>query len=267
MGLGGLGPGGGCWGRLLGAAVGGGCSGLGPGGGGGCGGGCWGGWGLDTCKWYRGLLGGGRWLVVAAGGWRLLGMRSRLEQARAGRGHGGWAPGWCSSCCVAAARASAGLLTTPPRPRAAGGQRLVPAGQRLRRLPEGPGGGGPRVQGQGGVDAQVRARGLAGCRLPRCRLPLSRATAACGLATPLPAHPPRPPPAAPPSPRRLTTTTTPPGLTTTTPPPTHPPLHPPHLPTACRSIVYTATSGKFSSDRTIVEYAQDIWKVGPARPQ
>jgi starch phosphorylase len=34
-----------------------------------------------------------------------------------------------------------------------------------------------------------------------------------------------------------------------------------------RSITYTATSAKFSSDRTIVEYAQDIWKVAPARPQ
>jgi glucan phosphorylase len=33
-----------------------------------------------------------------------------------------------------------------------------------------------------------------------------------------------------------------------------------------RSIVYTATSGKFSSDRTIVEYAQDIWGVTPCKP-
>lgn len=28
-----------------------------------------------------------------------------------------------------------------------------------------------------------------------------------------------------------------------------------------RSILYTATSGKFSSDRTIAEYAKDIWGV------
>lgn len=33
-----------------------------------------------------------------------------------------------------------------------------------------------------------------------------------------------------------------------------------------RSIVYTAGSGKFSSDRTIVEYAKDIWHVEPTRP-
>jgi starch phosphorylase len=33
-----------------------------------------------------------------------------------------------------------------------------------------------------------------------------------------------------------------------------------------RSIMYTAGSGKFSSDRTIVEYAKDIWHVQPARP-
>jgi starch phosphorylase len=33
-----------------------------------------------------------------------------------------------------------------------------------------------------------------------------------------------------------------------------------------RSIVYTAGSGKFSSDRTIVEYAKDIWSVQPHRP-
>eukprot|EP00878_Enallax_costatus_P000865 GHUV01000991.1.p1 GENE.GHUV01000991.1~~GHUV01000991.1.p1 ORF type:complete len:874 (+),score=316.12 GHUV01000991.1:204-2825(+) len=33
-----------------------------------------------------------------------------------------------------------------------------------------------------------------------------------------------------------------------------------------RSIVYTAGSGKFSSDRTIVEYAKDIWHVQPHRP-
>lgn len=32
-----------------------------------------------------------------------------------------------------------------------------------------------------------------------------------------------------------------------------------------RSIVYTAGSGKFSSDRTIVEYAKDIWNVQPLR--
>eukprot|EP00798_Chlamydomonas_sp_ICE-L_P025383 gene25383-11044_t len=34
-----------------------------------------------------------------------------------------------------------------------------------------------------------------------------------------------------------------------------------------RSIMYTAGSGKFSSDRTIREYAEDIWDVTPARPQ
>lgn len=33
-----------------------------------------------------------------------------------------------------------------------------------------------------------------------------------------------------------------------------------------RSIMYTATSGKFSSDRTIREYAEDIWAVEPCRP-
>jgi starch phosphorylase len=33
-----------------------------------------------------------------------------------------------------------------------------------------------------------------------------------------------------------------------------------------RSILYTAGSGKFSSDRTIVEYAKDIWRVEPCRP-
>jgi starch phosphorylase len=33
-----------------------------------------------------------------------------------------------------------------------------------------------------------------------------------------------------------------------------------------RSILYTAGSGKFSSDRTIVEYAKDIWHVQPVRP-
>ncbi|GBF88239.1 starch phosphorylase [Raphidocelis subcapitata] len=33
-----------------------------------------------------------------------------------------------------------------------------------------------------------------------------------------------------------------------------------------RSILYTAGSGKFSSDRTIVEYAKDIWHVQPCRP-
>ena len=32
-----------------------------------------------------------------------------------------------------------------------------------------------------------------------------------------------------------------------------------------RSIMYTAGSGKFSSDRTIREYAQDIWDVVPVR--
>jgi glucan phosphorylase len=32
-----------------------------------------------------------------------------------------------------------------------------------------------------------------------------------------------------------------------------------------RSIMYTAGSGKFSSDRTIVEYAKDIWSVEPLR--
>ena len=30
-----------------------------------------------------------------------------------------------------------------------------------------------------------------------------------------------------------------------------------------RSILYTAGSGKFSSDRTIYEYAKDIWDVNP----
>jgi starch phosphorylase len=33
-----------------------------------------------------------------------------------------------------------------------------------------------------------------------------------------------------------------------------------------KSILYTAGSGKFSSDRTIVEYARDIWGVEPCRP-
>ena len=33
-----------------------------------------------------------------------------------------------------------------------------------------------------------------------------------------------------------------------------------------RSILYTAGSGKFSSDRTIVEYAKDIWHVSPCKP-
>jgi starch phosphorylase len=33
-----------------------------------------------------------------------------------------------------------------------------------------------------------------------------------------------------------------------------------------RSILYTAGSGKFSSDRTIVEYAKDIWHITPLRP-
>ncbi|KXZ54777.1 hypothetical protein GPECTOR_4g847 [Gonium pectorale] len=33
-----------------------------------------------------------------------------------------------------------------------------------------------------------------------------------------------------------------------------------------RSIMYTAGSGKFSSDRTIREYAEDIWHVKPCRP-
>ncbi|GFR50336.1 hypothetical protein Agub_g12544 [Astrephomene gubernaculifera] len=33
-----------------------------------------------------------------------------------------------------------------------------------------------------------------------------------------------------------------------------------------RSIMYTAGSGKFSSDRTIRQYAEDIWHVGPCRP-
>uniref|UniRef100_A0A7R9VNV1 Alpha-1,4 glucan phosphorylase n=1 Tax=Chlamydomonas euryale TaxID=1486919 RepID=A0A7R9VNV1_9CHLO len=33
-----------------------------------------------------------------------------------------------------------------------------------------------------------------------------------------------------------------------------------------RSIMYTAGSGKFSSDRTIREYAEDIWDVIPVRP-
>jgi len=30
--------------------------------------------------------------------------------------------------------------------------------------------------------------------------------------------------------------------------------------------MYTAGSGKFSSDRTIREYAEDIWNVKPVRP-
>ena len=30
-----------------------------------------------------------------------------------------------------------------------------------------------------------------------------------------------------------------------------------------KAIVNVARSGKFSSDRTIQEYAADIWKVGP----
>jgi starch phosphorylase len=30
--------------------------------------------------------------------------------------------------------------------------------------------------------------------------------------------------------------------------------------------MYTAGSGKFSSDRTIVEYAKDIWDITPCRP-
>lgn len=30
--------------------------------------------------------------------------------------------------------------------------------------------------------------------------------------------------------------------------------------------MYTAGSGKFSSDRTIREYAEDIWDVVPVRP-
>lgn len=33
-----------------------------------------------------------------------------------------------------------------------------------------------------------------------------------------------------------------------------------------KSIMYTAGSGKFSSDRTIVEYARDIWGVEPCKP-
>ena len=33
-----------------------------------------------------------------------------------------------------------------------------------------------------------------------------------------------------------------------------------------RSIVYSATSGKFSSDRTIVEYSKDIWDIAPCKP-
>lgn len=33
-----------------------------------------------------------------------------------------------------------------------------------------------------------------------------------------------------------------------------------------RSIMYTAGGGKFSSDRTIYEYAQEIWNVKPCRP-
>lgn len=59
--------------------------------------------------------------------------------------------------------------------------------------------------------------------------------------------------------------------------PVHPPAAPPLLLPApqCyqdpaewtrRSIMYTAGSGKFSSDRTIVEYAKDIWHVQPVRP-
>jgi glycogen phosphorylase len=32
---------------------------------------------------------------------------------------------------------------------------------------------------------------------------------------------------------------------------------------ARKAILYVAGSGKFSSDRTITEYATDIWKVKP----
>jgi len=32
---------------------------------------------------------------------------------------------------------------------------------------------------------------------------------------------------------------------------------------ARKAILNVAASGKFSSDRTIAEYAADIWKVGP----
>jgi starch phosphorylase len=32
---------------------------------------------------------------------------------------------------------------------------------------------------------------------------------------------------------------------------------------ARKAILNVAASGKFSSDRTIAEYATDIWKVGP----
>ncbi len=30
-----------------------------------------------------------------------------------------------------------------------------------------------------------------------------------------------------------------------------------------RSIIYTATSGKFSSDRSIAQYAKEIWNIVP----
>eukprot|EP01024_Parvocaulis_polyphysoides_P055451 TRINITY_DN5680_c0_g1_i2.p3 TRINITY_DN5680_c0_g1~~TRINITY_DN5680_c0_g1_i2.p3 ORF type:complete len:155 (-),score=31.98 TRINITY_DN5680_c0_g1_i2:326-745(-) len=32
-----------------------------------------------------------------------------------------------------------------------------------------------------------------------------------------------------------------------------------------RSIVYTATSGKFNSDRTIKQYAEEIWHISPCK--
>jgi starch phosphorylase len=36
---------------------------------------------------------------------------------------------------------------------------------------------------------------------------------------------------------------------------------------ACKTIMNVASSGKFSSDRTIAEYASDIWDVKPCPVQ
>ena len=85
------------------------------------------------------------------------------------------------------------------------------------------------------------------------------------------------------APYTLTPTQTPPrGTQTTTPHTTHththtlththtrgpitPQLYKDQDEWTRRSILYTAGSGKFSSDRTIVEYAKDIWHVEPCRP-